>query len=478
MASLRKLREIERTAKKYKPTLARVDEYFENVEIIDRFKPVIGEHEIRLTAFISFLFGGNSVMVTGGAGSGKTRITDAITALVFGDEVFADNNPNCFIISTSSAKASIYTPNAINEARFLYAPELQKIAMTSDYAVEMLKDWAEGKPYVYRVTTPKGAKNVLKEDSTMRIVLDPKPVLTTLAIENKFEVGEELGRRYLTLYTRADREQTRKILEAKAKYKVNPNSVKTMTDGEIEILKNHCKSVINMRGTPCINPGMHYITKRIPDLFIISRSYIDYLSNLFDGITLFYYKDRVIYDGYFFTTLRDIAEGWIIYSQQFIMRCLEIEPVLGREILDMLPESIMRKREEYGKSAKEIREELKEQGFQRKLSVVKEILNSLVMTGWLDIVDDLYYKSGLLEELRKVIDWNEINEEIKTIMKKVYPKIADEYIKKHCKDKVYIYYPFDSADGRYKRGERVDILSDEFSGRNKEEKKINDYAIN
>ena len=104
------------------------------------------------------------------------------------------------------------------------------------------------------------------------------------------------------------------------------------------------------------------------------------------------------------------------------------------------------------------------------------------MTGFLELDDDgkrkLYYKSPLINEPVAKINWSDLIEETKDLVRENWPKVADEYIGRCCSS-VKIIDPFNGNN--IELGERAKTAIDVAEGKYPEvfksakDAKIRDY---
>ena len=93
--------------KKRKSSLNDLHRYFESCFVLGKRDPILENHETRILALLLWAIAGKSICIRGESGSAKTKILNAVTALIYGDEGLAGRNPNVLWMNSSSAKGHL-----------------------------------------------------------------------------------------------------------------------------------------------------------------------------------------------------------------------------------------------------------------------------------------------------------------------------------------------------------------------------------
>jgi len=446
--------ELIANAYKYDPSLYDLRRYFHNVEKRPEggkleFAPVIGEDSNCLVASLAYIIERVPVLIQGYAGSGKTQIMEAVTQLVPLDRRVT--------IKVGSETSVFYKMKEINSKDFVIITEYQKV--TGKF-LEVLKDWGERRRAQYDVTDVTMDKG---GDQVRTKILPYKPFITSKAYENKqAEITEELGRRVIQLFTNSSISMNERILEYKLKCKAKKNaSMRTMSDEDIELLKLHIAECINLPEIEVINPAAPALLEYIPKTFRISCSLINYYLQIVDAVAKFHFKKRTILEEkYLIATPEDNYFAWMIYGEQFIESCLEMN-VVGRQILTVFPKVRASERVDGSYEPKmsetvsetEIIEGMRAAGVILKRGEVRVKLNELLITGYVDEFEGMggakkhkrYYKTQMaahLLEKEDAIDWCALRDVAIENIRAEFPEYAEAYVRDHCSDDVTIKNPF------------------------------------
>ena len=95
-----------------KTTLADLDRYFEGCHVLGKRDPILENHETRMLTTLLWGIMGKSVCIRGESGSAKTKILNAVTALIYGDTGLTGTNPDVLWLNSSSAKGPLTPDNA------------------------------------------------------------------------------------------------------------------------------------------------------------------------------------------------------------------------------------------------------------------------------------------------------------------------------------------------------------------------------
>ena len=416
--------------------------YFHNAKKRDgTLFPILGEDALSLTACISYLLEDTNFCIKAYSGTGKTVLMEAIFNLL-PEEYY-------HVIEHLSETAVWYDAEKINRSRFVAIPEAQKLP---EPVMEIIKTWADDR-MAFRKKTDITTKSVDTQ------YLKQKNVFMCVAVENdkgSAMFDAELERRCMIMHTNPTVEQTERVVRHKLRHSaVATSTISTMSDEEMEGLKRHILTAIRERdeddATIIKNPCAPFLFDAIPSAFPVSRSKVQYLLRLINAIARFY-PDEIIRterDGkvYGLVTPKHNWLGLRIYLNSFVEECLHM-PSHGTDILKLFPESRLDKfgfadSDTVKMSENEIKKAAKAAGL--PFTKLRPVLSGLLMTGFLEVEDDgkrqLYYKSPLLKEPASKINWSDLIEETKELVKTEWSEVADEYIRRSCSS-VKIVDPF------------------------------------
>jgi len=401
--------------------------YYEGCWVKEKLDPVLGNEEARLAVPLSWLLCGNGTIVRGESGSAKTKIMNAVVALVFGDDGLDNEDPMLFVVGSGSAKAP-FTPQKAREiarARFCYIPEWQN-AVQYEW---MFKLWLENRSAPY-------SRAIHGGQDVETFNLRPLPIMTSLAEGNEEmpELSNEMKRRLVSFYTRSDIDLNRRVHEMKAHHRMAPDEdLVTLEPADTDNLRErllHCMDFARK----VKNPGADLSRHAVPTKYTISNTFIDYWFDLVEGVAKFYYPERPQTHKYLFATPGDNYVAYLLVSDVIRDLALGIPP-LGNEILEFLPVS-----ESFGilkadtrhdaRHVDQIVDYLDEQGMPRSKTVTKASLERLVGAGFVKIDDDKrYYKTRetSAENGTNVIDWGLLMDSAPDYTKAKYPEIAVDY---------------------------------------------------
>tara|TARA_R100000278_G_scaffold35845_1_gene32231 strand:- start:235 stop:1713 length:1479 start_codon:yes stop_codon:yes gene_type:complete len=407
--------------------------YFHNAKDKNgKLFPLLGEDALALVATLSYLLEDNNFCVKAYSGTGKTVLMEAIFNLLPEEWVH--------VIEHLSETAVWYNASEINDARFIAIPEAQKLP---EGVMEIIKTWADGRSAT-RKRTDVTIGDVVVQD------LDPHWVFMCVAVEN--EKGSayfdaELERRCMIMHTNPTVEQTERVIKHKLLHDASkPKSISTMSDEEIEGLKNHIVKAIEQRddewNVKLKNPCAPFLAEAIPSAFPVSRSKVQYLLKCIKGVARFY-PDELIHtehegQEYALVTPKHNWIGLRIYLNSFVEECLHM-PSHGVDILKLFPDTRLDRfgfadSETVKMSENELKKAAKAAGL--PFTKIRPIIAALMVAGFIEMEEDgrhkLYYKSPLIAEPVAKINWSDLIEETKEFIREEWTEVADEYIGRYC----------------------------------------------
>tara|TARA_R110002110_G_scaffold57061_9_gene163494 strand:- start:20 stop:1501 length:1482 start_codon:yes stop_codon:yes gene_type:complete len=450
--------------------------YFHNAKDKDgKLFPLLGEDALALVASLSYLLEDNNFCVKAYSGTGKTVLMEAIFNLLPKDWVHT--------IEHLSETAVWYNADEINNARFISIPEAQKLP---EGVMEIIKTWADG-----RTATRK--KTDVTIDSVVVQRLYPQFVFMCVAVENdkgSAYFDAELERRCMIMHTNPTVEQTERVIKHKLRHAATrPSSMFTMTDEEMEGLQKHIISAIELRddehALKIKNPCAPFLAEAIPSAFPVSRSKVQYLLKFINAIARFYpHEITRITDGDEEYGLVSPKHNWLgmrIYLNSFVEECLHM-PSHGVDILKLFPETRL---DRFGfadsETVKMSENELKKaaKGAGLPFTKLRPVISGLLVAGFLEVEDDgkhkLYYKSPLINEPVAKINWSDLIEKTKELVREEWPEVATEYIGRSCRS-INIVDPFSGDNLELGAGAKraIDVKSGDY---NKVFKTAKDSAI-
>jgi len=298
--------------KAYDPNLHDIVRYFKHNEII-------GEESVYLISTLAFL-GGQSVIVEGPSGSGKSKIQEVMLSLFPKDFVYK--------ISSTTFAAMFNDCGKINHSHGLFVPEFQKVVRNKDIR-ELFKDISNGDSFTRRLASNK--PGIVKE---LRI-RKGLSLHTSIANQNDFKKVFnnyiESFRRFIHVYTRMDKGVTKRVLKAKAKKCFNPYSNKIMAMDEISNVSNHLAAITNLNGIVYINPFANYISDMIPTDNDIVSAFANHFWNLVNTYARFHVQkrlraeDKITRDKIVFCNFEDIKRVHDLYAEHFVVSLKQID---------------------------------------------------------------------------------------------------------------------------------------------------------
>lgn len=402
-------------------------------------RSLVGEERALLTTFLAFVMGKKGLLIESFSGSGKTIIADAIMGLIKSEQKFE--------IRMTSPQYLYYNADVINNSSFVLFPELQKVAASPE-TMEILKDWGEGKHATRGVADVARFRETHGQVGSMELELDPKPFLTTVAIENsQYEVVQlrEFLRRITKVHTDPGTEQNRRVIEQKllqwaGRWK------ETANQEERQGLIDHIDRCINgprveekrIRGY--VNPAAGALIKSIPLDFIEVRSALPRLITITNGVARFYHANTLRSGDNLLVAPIHLWLAWRIYGQSFLQDALNIPEPMGEQILGLIPEANDPDFATIDEcvSSNQLWEQLRGQGYALTRDQLQKLLERLVFNGWLAELEGTfeqtahYYYRSSLREVDVEPNWAQVVETAQANILADHPDKADEYIKRFC----------------------------------------------
>lgn len=432
-----------------------IHNYFDTLTVRGKYRPVIGNDKVRLLISLLFPLRRTSIILNGEAGSGKSTIIKGAAQLTWGTKVLDDEVPQVIIIGGTSEKGLLSEDMAdriTNEATHCIIPELEFIA-SSDRNYDVVKVWTEGEVYPYTKAANFGK-------STDRIVLRPLPILTSLANENKRmpvkDLGEEMERRFLPLYTESNREMNVKIHNRKAEIEALPrNKINLHGEKEKELSEHMLRGSMLFYGNgelmPIIrNPSAPFMAKAIPKRFTVSNTFVDYWHEIVKAVTTFYSVPRENENGvlwnemsrkvygakstekYIMATPADNYLAWLLGGESIVFASLRLKD-LGKVLMSVVPNN----KDGYdAKSIDDIVDDMAQMGYERSKNQIKDLLMQLEWATYIKSDGERnYWKTKeYSDEFQYAIDWKGCIEFTKKWVKEEYPEISSDYIHEFCED--------------------------------------------
>lgn len=363
---------------------------------------LVGDERTFLTGLLAMLNPNLHVIIESPSGAGKTVIADEIIGLL--------EPGTTFKMSPGSDKADLYDRN-MHASKTLYVPELQTISLTSDYAIEMLKRFGEGKDYTYRVT--QSGYDVASRDPEV-VNIPYKNYLTTFAIENKNYASlldTELSRRLIRLSTDVSVKQNEAVKRDKARRarEVDVDLKCKVSAADIQL---HLSNVVReFERSEIVILYSDFINDAIDSVFVTSRTIISQAYELIKAITMFNYDNRTKRlrkngEEYYVATPEDAYLFTVIMHEALREQALQLPPLgmsilrIFNEITDAEAEEIQEKdaqlrfdsfvqtdlsKVEVPFTPADVQERLRRKNYVLDVKVIVKTLNTLSSAGYLRI---------------------------------------------------------------------------------------------
>ncbi len=297
----------EKVLSDYLPRVADIREYarsyVQGQEHDSQFRPIVGE-EANIMGQVFCLIVGRHYMVRGGSGSGKTIMVDKVLGLLPEQQIYR--------AGLSSEVALYRDAPAINQARVIYIPEIQKVmSKKMSPAKELIKDLTENKSSERRRAHSNG--QVVTDSITKG-----KIIVLTGAVENSYMDNEdvELKRRVVHFSTDESEEQIRKINDFYAQQQ-GPVYVREVFSAErFTALSSHVQQCLDF-SFEYIDPFSYSLRQIIPDVSKSAALSQDYY-NLLRACAKFHYKERLIDGNKLYLSLQDHHLVHSLYHPAFL----------------------------------------------------------------------------------------------------------------------------------------------------------------
>jgi len=443
-----------------------LDLFFENAYFMGKLDPVIGNHETRCTTALAWIVSENSVIVRGESGTGKTKIMNACMDLMWGDEAHLGEVLEVYPIYQSAEKGLLTWDEAerIRQATWCFIPELQNVKAH----IQMIKGWTEGKTWVYK-------RQNRKHTSTETIELVPLPILTNLAEGNEVmkDIGAEMRRRFLNVWTTNSMAQNERIKLRKAQMRLLPEKeLLTMNMERKQLLRAHMYNVIEKKPEVIVNPCIMEISKAIPSKFVVSNSYTDYFFNAIESVAKFYYNRNMWIDDRLIASPADNKIAWIIFGPQLVDACLGIPFGIGRSIVDIVPEiktfEGLQADSSGGFDIQDIADSLEVDGMAMEMEALNSIMAKLTASGSVkqNPRTKRYSKRKDVGHDDAGVNWSKMVDEAVNFMRMTYPDHAGQYETDYCTGKGLVYvHPF--------TGVTMSLLTDKKVREDAEDERLN-----
>jgi len=404
----------------YKPSLHTVHKILES--------KVVGEHKTRMAIFTTWILGEKPVFVGGPRSSGKSFTTYAIADII-GD---IKREGMCYNLSSGSEKSAWYQQEQINKAKYLLVTELNRIPSELK---ETLKYFGEGKSATYDVTV---VDEITGRRKTERKELLPRPFCFCLADEDEAKVDEQLYSRLVHVRMDSSEHQNIQVISQQAKEAMGHKRNNKGLDEEIGKLRFHLATMPSFQKYQFINPAAELFVRAIPTMFTDSRRDFPKLLANMAGIERFYWKEGLQgtigkKSHLFFITPRSMWLSHHLFADALVessLRCSAIERLilesLGKEW--EFPETVQKR--------------VRSRGIMIGVRMVKKHLQAMSDLGYVEKQEaqgtKLTFKAGdMYQDFTYNLDWKSVIKTCAENMIKQYPKYAEEYMKRYCKEPVF-----------------------------------------
>jgi hypothetical protein len=418
--------------KTYHPSLFDVHEFLDI--------NIVGEFDTRMATFTNWVLAHQNVNLAGQRASGKTWVVDHVSK-------FLPDKNGLYDLSAGSEKNLWYQAEAMREHSHIKIPELNKVPKA---AIEVLKDWGEGRMSEYRVT--------IFEAGIRRVhpyKLKPKPFIFCVADEEELKIDDQLRSRLTVIRSDITESQNQAVNIQQAELAMIGNP-KKFDEVKFKKLKHHIQTLPPWDELSYRHPAASLFVGCIPTVFTdCRRDFPKYLKNTY-GITRFYWKNRmstdismlddnnkVVKKKVWFVTPEDMYYNHIIYGSILIessLRCSNMERQLIR-IVEKASEPLSRDA---------IQARVRKIGMNISAQMITRHMNALTNLGYCECIKvgasrATYTLGKLFKDFNFDINWSDVIAECIKTMKEYYKDYADEYIKKYCVDTV-VKHPYTGID--------------------------------
>ncbi len=404
----------------FKPTLNIVH------NLLDMY--IEGEFDTRLAVFTNWLLAHQNVNLAGQRAAGKTWLSSNVAR-------FLPEKNGLYNMSSGSDKSGYYQAEKIRAHTHILVPELNKLNATNK---ELLKDFGEGRDAKYDVVIFEGGNRRVQT-----YTIPPRPFIFCLADEQEDKIDDQLRSRLTVIRTDISEAQNMAVNIRQAEEALLPSNPRKYNIEDFNNMRNHIATLPPWDEKSFRHPAANIFVGCIPTIFTdCRRDFPKYLKNTY-GITRFYWKERIrqeinTLDNYdklvkrdiLFVTPEDMYYNHIVYGTLLVessLRCTNIE----RSLIGILQKN----KEPMNRNS--IQAKVRQAGMNVSAHMITRHMSSLSDLGYVEVykvgsTPATYGVGQLFKDFTFDINWsNIIAESIKNI-KKYYPTIADDYIKRFC----------------------------------------------
>jgi hypothetical protein len=431
------------------PQLSDLAHYFRELEIDGESKNIIGNETTCITVATVYPLEDVPIILRGQAGSAKSTILDGAIQAAWSAEAIDDGDPALLVIAGSSDKAFMsgdMVERICGHATHCAIPELENV-VEQPHVEDMMKRWLEGRKYTYSRSAEFGK-------STDKIALDPLTIACTLANENQRleELGEEMERRFLPLFTESSTSTNEQVHESKAEAEAKPPSLRyTGGMAKLRDIQEHYRNIWAWKADHCqsltiVNPSAPFMSRHLPKRFTLSNTYIGYWHKTVHAMADWNFEEREIIteknrDGdemeYVMTTPADNWTAWTLVGKAIVYASLRL-----RDMGDVLMKAVPIGDEGSAATFDEVFDAVTGEGYERSQKQIKALLMQLVMAGYVRPTERelrFYRTKDYSGEMSTAIDWAAMIESTKEKVREYHPSIAKDYLRAYCEDPVALH---------------------------------------
>ena len=416
-------------------------------------KGLVGETRLALVQTVVAISGKPMGFgIEAAAGSGKTATMDLLIGDSGGEDTSLIYKKFVYFKDAGSQTSLFYDAEVVNSKKIIAIKELQKDK--SDNMVEAIKSMTEGKSANRKVTD-------VANDEVKSQRVEPKTVIYSLAVENDMKPDTELRRRCIVMSTDISKEQTSKVLTAKARLRWDPASAQIMSHEESEEIRKTVNSLLSYKMTvmnPFAEKFVEVVADVAPDQKV--RSMAEHFWNVMEGVVKLnaYDGNHVHIFNKGATTvianIQDLLQTLIIYKEAF-MRDVHSIPPMGDIVLRGFKDAVKVEATEkqpsssslaqFGVSKGEsrwvdvnhLRKAIKEfQKVNMAQKLVLQVCRQLVDAGYLeDWKDGKELKFQVMDEFTEFENPDEKNliEAARVLVEKKYPEKCSQWLESQYK---------------------------------------------